>query len=197
MIMSLILWLFEYIPTFFMYVGIAVGLLLYFFAEVASIAKVSYLTSTLVRIVGVFLVVFSIFLLGVSISDKVFKTEIDKKNQEIAQIKKQAKEITKQVVTEYVYKDRIIKEKGDEIVKYITTKNDSDCSLHNSTIELLNSSAKNELPDPTRGIDETSSGVNLSTVTRTVTENYEKYHQVSNELTSLQDWVKKQQENNK
>ena len=195
--MSLILWLFEYIPTFFMYVGIAVGLLLYFFAEVASIAKVSYLTSTLVRIVGVFLVVFSIFLLGVSISDKVFKTEIDKKNQEIAQIKKQAKEITKQVVTEYVYKDRIIKEKGDEIVKYITTKNDSDCSLHNSTIELLNSSAKNELPDPTRGIDETSSGVNLSTVTRTVTENYEKYHQVSNELTSLQDWVKKQQENNK
>ena len=197
MIMSLILWLFEYIPTFFMYVGIAVGLLLYFFAEVASIAKVSYLTSTLVRIVGVFLVVFSIFLLGVSISDKVFKTEIDKKNQEIAQIKKQAKEITKQVVTEYVYKDRIIKEKGDEIVKYVTTKNDSDCSLHNSTIELLNSSAKNELPDPTRGIDETSSGVNLSTVTRTVTENYEKYHQVSNELTSLQDWVKKQQENNK
>ena len=200
--MTLLLWLFNYIPTFFKYITFALGVVLYLFSEMATlrIAQVitsSYLTPALMRLVGIVLMGLSIFFLGISFSDTQFKKELDKKNQEIIKINEAAKDITNQVEIKYVYRDKIIKEKGDEIIKYVNTKNDSDCNLHNSTIELLNSAAKNNLPDPTRATNETSAGVNFSTVEAIVIENYNKYHSVKNELDLLQEWVLEQQKNNK
>ena len=200
--MTILLWLFNYIPTFFIYITFALGVVLYLFSEMATlrIAQVitsSYLTPALMRLVGIVLMGLSIFFLGISFSDTQFKKELDKKNQEIIKINEAAKDITNQVEIKYVYRDKIIKEKGDEIIKYVNTKNDSDCNLHNSTIELLNSAAKNNLPDPTRATNETSAGVNLSTVETVVIENYNKYHSVKNELGLLQEWALEQQKNNK
>ena len=200
--MTILLWLFNYIPTFFIYIAFAIGVVLYLFSEmatmrIAQIVTSSYLTPALMRLIGIMLMGLSIFFLGISFSDAQFKKELDKKNQEIAKINESAKDITVQTEIKYVYRDKIIKEKGDEIIKYVSNKNDADCNLHNSTIELLNSAAKNNLPDPTRVIDETSAGVNLSTVESTVIENYNKYHEVKNSLNLLQEWVTEQQKNNK
>ena len=200
--MTILLWLFNYIPTFFIYITFALGVVLYLFSEMATlrIAQVitsSYLTPALMRLVGIVLMGLSIFFLGISFSDTQFKKELDKKNQEIIKINEAAKDITNQVEIKYVYRDKIIKEKGDEIIKYVNTKNDSDCNLHNSTIELLNSAAKNNLPDPTRATNETSAGVNVSAVEAIVIENYNKYHSVKNELGLLQEWALEQQKNNK
>ena len=200
--MTLLLWLFNYIPTFFIYITFALGVVLYLFSEMATlrIAQVitsSYLTPALMRLIGIMLMGLSIFFLGISFSDTQFKKELDKKNQEIIKINETAKDITNQVEIKYVYRDKIIKEKGDEIIKYVNTKNDSDCNLHNSTIELLNSAAKNNLPDPTRATNETSAGVNFSAVEAIVIENYNKYHSVKNELGLLQEWALEQQKNNK
>ena len=200
--MTILLWLFNYIPTFFIYIAFSIGVVLYLFSEmatmrIAQIVTSSYLTPALMRLIGVLLMGSSIFFLGISFSDAQFKKELNKKNQEIAKINESAKDITVQTEIKYVYRDKIIKEKGDEIIKYVNTKNDSDCNLHNSTIELLNSAAKNNLPDPTRATNETSAGVNLSTVETVVIENYNKYHSVKNELALLQEWVTEQQKNNK
>ena len=200
--MTILLWLFNYIPTFFIYITFALGVVLYLFSEMATlrIAQVitsSYLTPALMRLIGIMLMGLSIFFLGISFSDTQFKKELDKKNQEIIKINEAAKDITNQVEIKYVYRDKIIKEKGDEIIKYVNTKNDSDCNLHNSTIELLNSAAKNNLPDPTRATNETSAGVNFSAVEAIVIENYNKYHSVKNELGLLQEWALEQQKNNK
>ena len=200
--MTILLWLFNYIPTFFIYIAFSIGVVLYLFSEmatmrIAQIVTSSYLTPALMRLIGIMLMGLSIFFLGISFSDTQFKKELDKKNQEIIKINEAAKDITNQVEIKYVYRDKIIKEKGDEIIKYVSNKNDADCNLHNSTIELLNSAAKNNLPNPTRVIDETSAGVNLSTVESTVIENYNKYHEVKNSLNLLQEWVTEQQKNNK
>ena len=141
--------------------------------------------------------VFSIYMCGGIANEADWREKVLKQQAEIAQLKQKEAEVSTKVVTKYIDKITIVKEKNNEIAKYINQSADAKCQLPVSFSVLHDAAAKNELPDPTRGIDETSSGVNLSTVTRTVTENYEKYHQVRNELTSLQDWVKKQQENNK
>lgn len=200
--MTILLWLFNYIPSFFIFVLLGVGIALYLFSEMATlnIARIvtsSYLTPALVRIVALVLISLSLFLLGVSESDKQFKIELQKKNDEIAKINEEAKDITEQVVIKYVYRDKIIKEKGDEIVKYITKENDASCDLHNSTIELLNAAAKNDLPNPTRAVDATSSGVELSAVEKVIIENYNKYNTLKNKNDLLQEWIREQQKNNK
>ena len=200
--MTILLWLFNYIPTFFIYLMFALGIVLYLFSEMATIriaqlVTSSILTPALVRISGIVLMGVSIFLLGISFSDTEFKKQIDKKNVEIAKLNESAKDITSQTVIKYVYRDKIIKEKGDEIIKYVNTKNDIDCNLHNSTIELFNAAAKNNLPDPTRATDDASSGVNLSTVESIVIENYNKYNTLKNKNDLLQEWITEQQKNNK
>ena len=200
--MTLLLWLFNYIPTFFIYIAFAIGVVLYLFSEmatmrIAQIVTSSYLTPALMRLIGVLLMGSSIFFLGISFSDAQFKKELDKKNQEIAKINESAKDITVQTEIKYVYRDKIIKEKGDEIIKYVNTKNDSDCNLHNSTIELLNAAAKNDLPNPTRSVDATSSGVELSAVEKIIIENYNKYNALKNKNDLLQEWIREQQKNNK
>ena len=200
--MWFILWIFSFIPTFFIYLGLSLGVVLYFFSELASsklaqLIPSNYLTPVALRISGIAIMVVSIFLLGVSFSVNEFKSELEKKNAEIIKINEKAKDITNQVEIKYVYRDKIIKEKGDEIIKYVNIKNDADCNLHNSTIELLNAAAKNNLPDPTRAIDETGSGVKLSTVEGTVIGNYNKYHEIKNQLTLLQEWITEQWKNNK
>jgi hypothetical protein len=200
--MTILLWLFNYIPSFFLYIAFALGVVLYLFSEmatlrIAQIVTSSYLTPALMRLIGVTLMGLSIFFLGISFSDTEFKKELDKKNAEIAKINEEAKDITQQVVIKYVYRDKIIKEKGDEIIKYVTKENDASCDLHNSTIELLNAAAKNNLPDAARSVDATSSGVELSTVEKVIIENYNKYNELKNKNDLLQEWVREQQKNNK
>ena len=187
----MLLWLLSFIPTVLIWILLVMGFVLFVFSQVAP-DPYKFLFS----IAGVFLIVFNIFFLGVNITSKELQHEIDLKNEEIVKIKEDSKHITQQTIIKYVTREKIIKEKGDEVIKYISVKNDADCSLHNSTVELLNSSAKGELPDTTRAVDETASGVNLSAVTQAVVENNNKYHEVVLELTSLQEWVKAQKKNN-
>jgi energy-coupling factor transporter transmembrane protein EcfT len=187
----MLLWLLSFIPTGLIWVFLIAGFILFTFAQVAP-DNYKFIFSVL----GLFLIAFNIFFLGVNITSKELQKEIDAKNTEIVKIKEESKHISQQTVIKYVTREKIIKEKGDEVIKYVSTKNDADCSLHNSTIELLNSSAKGDIPDPARATDETGSRVNLSAVTEAVVENNNKYHQVVLELTSLQEWVKAQKKNN-
>jgi len=58
---------------------------------------------------------------------------------------------------------------------------------------LHDSAAKNEVPDTSKGVDGSSSRTNLSTIGETVTINYNSYHQLSEQLKALQDWVSSQE----
>jgi hypothetical protein len=102
---------------------------------------------------------------------------------------------SKQIVTKYVTQTKVIKEKGDAIKKLSEHVKEADarCVVPKSFVVLHDSAAKNEVPDSTKGADGTSSGVNLSTVGETISINYNNYHQLSERLKALQDWVSSQE----
>jgi len=60
-------------------------------------------------------------------------------------------------------------------------------------VMLHDSASRNEVPDPTRKVDGTTSEVKISGVAETVVDNYTTYHQVAEQLKSLQEWIKLQQ----
>lgn len=114
----------------------------------------------------------------------------------IKDLEAKSAEVTVQIVTEYVYKDRIIKEKGDQIVKYvdkyITAEQDSACVLGNNIIRLHDAAANNEVPDTAGLTDESPSEVKISEYSGTVAENYNTCYRVSNQLEHLIEWVQEQ-----
>ena len=123
----------------------------------------------------------------------------------VAQVKldmdvKEAKsvEVTTKIVTKYIKQIQIVKETGDVIIKeiptYITKVDDAKCAVPNGFVLLHDSASRNEVPDSTRVPNAGASDVKISEVAGTVIENYTTYYQLAEQLKSLQDWVKEQQQ---
>lgn len=109
--------------------------------------------------------------------------------------------VTVETVIKYVDRVKVVKEKGDEIIikvpEYITKIDDRACTVNNGFRVLHDAAASNTSPPEVSGATRDSyaqpSGIELSTVAKTVTLNYTEYHKVVEQLRALQDWLRQQQ----
>ena len=195
------MWLLSLIPSEvlygFIWMMIISGAVAYIATMFSFLMPQSKIFIPLVRVLAVAMMVGGVFLYGGYGVNKYWLDQVKKQKEEIARIEKQSQQVTEKIVVEYREKIKVVKEKGDVIIKkvpeYITKESDAQCVIPNSFVLLHDSAAKNEVPDASRGVDETASGAKLSDVARTVTINYNNYHQLSEQLKALQDWVKQQE----
>lgn len=101
---------------------------------------------------------------------------------------------TERVVTQYVDRVRIVRERGETIVKevpvYVPVEADAACRINRGFVWLHDAAARNDPPAPGAGAaDAAAPGVTLSAVARTVTGNYATCHEIREQLTALQRWV--------
>ena len=132
---------------------------------------------------------------GAYSKDMLWRAEAEKLQADMDRKVAEADKRSKQIVTKYVTQTKVIKEKGNEIKKLSQHVKESDakCSVPKSFVLLHDSAAKNEVPDTSKGMDGSASGVNLSAVGETISINYNNYHQLSEQLKALQDWVTSQE----
>jgi hypothetical protein len=143
------------------------------------------------------LVAGGIFISGGIWTQREFLAAVEKQKEEIARLEKASGEITTKVEKVYIERTKVIKEKGDVIIEkvpeYISKDADAKCDVPNGFVVLHNSAVKNEIPNTARDFNEKPSGVELSTVGKTVAGNYTTCNEVREQLRSLQDWVKEQE----
>lgn len=195
------MWLLALIPNSILYgfiwSMIVAGAVAYLATMFTFLMPQSKLLTPLIRVLAVAMMVGGVYLYGGYGVQKYWMEQVEKQKEEIARIEKESAKVTEKIVVEYKEKVKVVKEKGDVIVQkvpeYITKESDAQCVIPNSFVVLHDSAAKNEVPDASRGVDETASGAKLSDVARTVTLNYNNYHQLSEQLKALQDWVKQQE----
>lgn len=113
----------------------------------------------------------------------------------VEELKSKSQQVTTETVIKYVDRVKVVKEKGETITKevpvYITKEADQNCSLTQGFVETHDAAAKNELQKQLSDVN-APSDVALSEATKTVTENYSKYHETAEQLRSLQEWVRNQ-----
>lgn len=195
------MWLINLIPDSvlygFIWIMIITGAMAYIATMFTFLMPYSKIMTPLVRVLAVVLMVGGVYLYGGYGVQKYWTGEIEKQKAEIARIEKESKQATEKIVVKYKEKIKIVKEKGNVIVQkvpeYITKESDTQCVVPNSFVMLHDSAAKNQVPDSTKGIDETASGTKLSDVARTITINYNNYYQLAEQVKALQDWVKQQE----
>jgi cell division protein FtsB len=189
------IWLLNFLPTW-IFQAVALGLIV-LGVGVHMFVRHPIVPSIIPKIIGVLLVVAGIFLSGGIWTQREFLDAVQKQKEEIARLEQASKEVTTKIEKVYIEKTKIIKEKGDVIVQkvpeYISKDADAKCDVSNGFVVLHNSAVKNEIPNTTREFNEKSSGVEISTVGRTVTENYTTCNEVREQLISLQDWIKQQE----
>ena len=149
-----------------------------------------------IQVGSAILLAFGLYMEGGVSNQEKWEARVAEVKLEMAKKDAASAEATTKVVTKYVTVDRIVKEKGDailkEVPKFISKDADAQCVVPNGFVLLHDSASRNEVPDSTRGVDEGASKVKLSGVAETVTTNYTTYHQVAEQLKSLQEWVKEQ-----
>jgi hypothetical protein len=191
------MWLLNFIPDSLIHLlvlGGALGLIASFVLGFIPFINKYKLPAQLAFIL---VLCFGLYLEGGIANNNIWKAKVAAAQLKISQLETKSAESTVITVNKYIDRVKIVKEKGDVIIKevplYITEKSDANCVIPNSFVMLHDSAAKNEVPDPTGTIDESASTTKLSTVTETVVDNYNTYHELAEQLRSLQDWVRTQE----
>ena len=100
---------------------------------------------------------------------------------------------TVKVVTQYVDRVRVVREKGDTIIKevpvYVPVQADAACTINRGFVRLHDAAAAGELPEPARDADATAADIALSAVAGTVAANYQTCHENAEQLRALQHWI--------
>ena len=110
-----------------------------------------------------------------------------------AAIRERQAQATVKVVTQYVDRVRVVREKGETIIKevpvYVPVQADAACTINRGFVRLHDAAAAGELPEPARDADAPAEGIALSAVAGTVIANYQTCHENAEQLRALQQWL--------
>ena len=109
-------------------------------------------------------------------------------------VREEQAQATVEVITEYVDRVRVVREKGDTIIKevpvYVPVQADAACTINRGFVRLHDAAAAGALPEPARDTDAAAADIALSTVAATVATNYQTCHETAEQLRALQTWVR-------
>jgi hypothetical protein len=109
-------------------------------------------------------------------------------------VREEQAQATVEVITEYVDRVRVVREKGDTIIKevpvYVPVQADAACTINRGFVRLHDAAASGALPEPARDTDAAATGIALSAVAGTVATNYQTCHETAEQLRALQTWVR-------
>ena len=104
---------------------------------------------------------------------------VQQQTLQAAAVRERQAQATVKVVTEYVDRIRVVREKGDTIVKevpvYVPVQADAACTINRGFVRLHDAAA---------------AGLALSAVAGTVAGNYQSCHENAEQLRALQAWVR-------
>jgi hypothetical protein len=193
------MWLLNIIPDSVLYgfilSAMGIGAALFVLGTFAVFLPLVNTYGLLMRTVGIILLIGSVYLYGGYGTEMKWRAEAAKLKADMDRKVALSEKKSKQIVTKYVVQTKVIKEKGDAIKKLSQHVKEADakCIVPKSFVLLHDSAAKNEVPDTSAGVNGSASRTNLSTIGETVTINYNNYHQLSEQLKALQDWVSSQE----
>ncbi|MEE9890886.1 MAG: hypothetical protein PBU96_16150 [Stenotrophomonas geniculata] len=130
-------------------------------------------------------------------------TALDRANVALASANAEKKDLagklelaqgTTHVVTEYVDRVQIVRERGDTITKevpvYVTPTADAACAVPAGFVHIHDAAAAGIAPTGTAGDpDAPAAGVTLSALAETTAANYGQYHAAAEQVTALQQLV--------
>jgi hypothetical protein len=180
------MWVFQAVAIGLIVLGFAI----YMFASHPMIPKF------IPKLIGALMLFAGVFITGGLWTQKEYLAEVEKFKQEVARIEKESKAETARIEAEFKKNVRIVREKGDVIIQrvpeFITKESDDRCDVPNGFVVLHDSASKNEIPDTSSSTDADPSGIKISEVATTVVGNYTTCHEVREQLSSLQEWVRNQ-----
>lgn len=113
------IWFLSFIPYYVYVLLIIISIVAYFYSGLIKFDYGLNIDTKILRIVSIILFSFSTFMLGYSYNEKVWKEKIINIQDKVKESEQQSKDTNVIIQEKLVYRDKIIKEKSEEIIKYI------------------------------------------------------------------------------
>jgi len=191
------MWLINLLPDWIYHLIVLIGIC----GVVASIT-LSYFPSFIskfqvpIKLLSVIVLSVGVFFEGTQFATSSMEDDVTELKHALAIAEEKSKNVNERVVVEYKTKIIKVKEKSDEIVRYIdryiNESVDREFPIPNAFVVLHDSAAKNELPPSPSGAYEGTSDVKISEVGKTVVENYETCHELRLQVKAWQQWYTEQ-----
>jgi hypothetical protein len=191
------MWILDWLPFWIFHLVVIAGGVALIAAQFFKFIPLVSQYRLPIQVVGIIALVLGVYMEGGISNQEKWEAKVAEVKLEMAKKDAASADATTKVITKYITKIEVVKEKGDaiikEIPKYISQDADAKCPVPNGFVVLHDSASRNEVPDSTRSVDAGTSDVKLSGIATTVTENYTTYYKVAEQLKSLQEWIKTQQ----
>lgn len=143
------MWILNFLPDWFFYAvlvtGIA-GLLATYFLKLIPIPAL-YVYRTAIRFVAVSMIIIGTFMIGAQWNNDQWMEKVTELETELKVANERSSLVTVQTVTEYKDRTKIIREKGEEIIKIVdreVVKFNDECKIPADVINIHNKAAAGE-----------------------------------------------------
>ena len=139
------MWIFNFLPDSFFHAFSIIGILAILasmFLKRIPLVDTYYIP---IRIVGFVILCFGIFFEGAIHNNKEWIARVKEMEAKVAAAEAESKKETIKIVQKVVVKKQIVKERGEDVIKYVDreiTKYDNTCPIPKEFVKALNDAAK-------------------------------------------------------
>lgn len=141
------MWILKFLPDWLFYalffiglLGLAATFLLKFIPFPAL-----FIYRTPIQILSILLLAFGTFMSGAIWNEDAWKARVAKLEGEVAEAQNKSAQVTVETVTKYVDRTKVIREKGEEIIKVVdreVVKYNDVCKVPNEVVKIHNDAAR-------------------------------------------------------
>ena len=200
--MDQLVWMFSLLPdsifVMLTYAIFAAGLLLYIASKMVQWIPIMAQYRVPAELVGVVCLCAGAYFFGWRGNEEHWLAKIKELEQKVAIAESRSREVNTVIETKIVTKIKVIKETvyaNKEIIREVAgAQLDSQCTLPQSSVVLLNSASRNEVARGAESVDGTPSDIKASQLLETVVDNYGACHENAEKLKAWQEWYRAQKQ---
>lgn len=141
------MWILSFLPDYVTHTIFVIGVLGTIVGFVLGFIPLVNRYKLPIQIISILILSFGLFLEGGLADQAIWQLKVKEMEAKIAKAETESQKVTTEVVTKILTKKQIIKEKGNDIVKYIdreVVKYNNTCTIPEVVITAHNAAAKNE-----------------------------------------------------
>lgn len=135
------MWILQFLPSWLFYLTLVAGI-----AAVVVVKFIKFLPhAQLVQIGGAAVAVFSVFMIGAISNNDAWLARVQELEAKVAKAEAQSAQVNTDIVEKTVVKTQVIKQRGQDIVKYVdreVIKYDANCVIPQEFVTAHNRAAE-------------------------------------------------------
>jgi hypothetical protein len=141
------MWILQWLPYWIFYAVFFIGILGFIATYLLKFIPIGplYVYRTPIQIVSVLLVVIGTYMSGAISNEEAWQARVKEMEVKVAEAEKKAAKQNVKIVEKVVVKTELIREKGNEIIKYVDreiVKYDSKCEIPKEVVNAVNKAAE-------------------------------------------------------